>query len=85
MATTLNRINTDLFFAQRTQVNETGDSGDWWVWASATMSDTMFNGHVGNYNDNEDAADDELLIGTKPDTTTFPISSAPSHPRPHPK
>lgn len=85
MATTLNRALTGLFYSQRTQVNESGDNGDWWIWASATMSDGQYNSYVANYNDNEDEADNSTLTGTHPNNTTFPISSAPSHPRPHSK
>lgn len=85
MATTLSRVQTDLFFIQRVQVNESGDNGDFWTWASAQFGDTQFNNMVSNYNDYEDDADNSVLTGTHSNGTTFPISSAPSHPRPHSK
>lgn len=82
--TTLSIAHTDLFFCMRSQQNETGDDGDFWKWAtqSAFFNTTQYNALVNQYLGWESEADNSLLRGTTPGSTTFPIGSLPNRPRP---
>lgn len=84
MATTLNRADTGKFLSMRTLNNETPTNGDFWraFFSDNTISNALFNGWVDWYDNNEDLADDEALIGTHPNGNTYPIYSLPDRPRP---
>lgn len=81
---TINRLQTDFFFAARTQHNENYPSGDFWQWAYnyAGFTEAQYDAMVDQYLEWEDEATAETLVGTNPDGSNFNFVVFPGHPRP---
>lgn len=84
MATTLTRPQTDLMMSQRSQINESGDNGDWWGWATqfSGFTTTQYNAFTTQYNSWESEADSSVLTGTNSSGNHYLIGSLPNRPRP---
>lgn len=82
--TTLTRVQTDFFFAARTNKNEQPPSGDFWRWLYSlpSISSDEYNTDVDNYLAWEELASEGLLSGTTPAGDTFIFVAYPDHPRP---